>query len=53
VESDMMGEARASQQRLIRRQPAFTVSGFLAATPMREDLARRLGDAMLRAGAPN
>ncbi|MDB5958694.1 adenylate/guanylate cyclase domain-containing protein [Ramlibacter sp.] len=52
VESEMMGEARASQQRLMRRQPAFSVSGFLASTPMGEELATRLGDAMLRAGAP-
>jgi class 3 adenylate cyclase/TolB-like protein len=52
VEAERLGEARATQQRLLRRQPAFSVSGFLGTTPMGEDLAHRFADGLVRAGAP-
>jgi TolB-like protein len=52
VESERLGEAHASQQQLLKRQPSFTVSGFLAATPMGDELAERFAVALLRAGAP-
>ena len=52
VETERLGEARASQQQLLKRQPAFTVGNFLDATPLEEDLARRFADRLLSAGAP-
>jgi adenylate cyclase len=52
VEGERLGEARASQQRLLRRQPAFSVASYLASTPICEDLARRFADGLLQAGAP-
>jgi class 3 adenylate cyclase/tetratricopeptide (TPR) repeat protein len=52
VESERLGEARASQQRLIRRNPAFSVRGFLKATHFQDELARRFCDAFISAGAP-
>lgn len=52
VESERLGEARATQQRLVRRQPSFTVDSFLARAMLPDDLARRFGDAMLSAGLP-
>lgn len=52
VECERLGEARASQQQLMKRQPAFSVNGFLNATPLGEDLARRYADALLSSGVP-
>lgn len=52
VESERLGEARATQQRLLRRQPSFSVASYLAATPICEELGRRFADALLQAGAP-
>jgi tetratricopeptide (TPR) repeat protein len=52
VEGERLGEARATQQRLLRRQPAFSVAGFLAATPICDELAGRFAHALLQAGAP-
>lgn len=52
VEGERLGEARATQQRLLRRQPAFSVASFLAATPICDELAGRFADALLQAGAP-
>lgn len=52
VESERLAEARASQQRLIRRQPAFTVRGFLKATHLHDALAGRFADAFKSAGVP-
>jgi tetratricopeptide (TPR) repeat protein len=52
VDCERLGDARASQQRLLRRQPAFTVRGFLRATPIGEDVAQRMADNLLRAGVP-
>jgi class 3 adenylate cyclase/tetratricopeptide (TPR) repeat protein len=52
VEAERLGEARASQQQLLKRQPAFSVSNFLDGTPLGEDLARRFADRLLSAGAP-
>jgi class 3 adenylate cyclase/tetratricopeptide (TPR) repeat protein len=52
VESERLGEARASQQQLLKRQPAFTVSGFIGSTPLREELEARFADALVQAGAP-
>ena len=52
VECDRLGEARASQQQLLRRQPAFTVSSFLGSTALGEELEGRFADALLQAGAP-
>lgn len=53
VDAERLGEARATQQRLMRRQPAFSIATFLAGTPIQEDLARRFADALLQAGAPS
>jgi adenylate cyclase len=52
VESERLGEARASQQRLIRRNPAFSVRAFLKSTHFEDELARRFSDAFRSAGAP-
>jgi tetratricopeptide (TPR) repeat protein len=52
VESERLGEARASQQRLIRRQPTFSVASFLAATAFEDRLAGRFADSFLAAGVP-
>jgi class 3 adenylate cyclase len=52
VESERLGEARASRQQLLKRQPAFTVSAFIGSTPLREDLEARFADALVQAGAP-
>lgn len=52
VECDRLGEAHASQQQLLKRQPAFTVRGFLGSTPFSEELEARFADALLQAGAP-
>jgi hypothetical protein len=52
VESERLGEARASQQRLIRRQPGFSVASFLAATRFEDQLAGRFADGLLAAGTP-
>jgi class 3 adenylate cyclase/TolB-like protein len=52
VESNRLGEARASQQQLLKRQPAFTVRGFVGSTAMGEELEARFADALLAAGAP-
>ena len=53
VECERLGEAHASQQHLLKRQPAFTVRGFLGSTPMGEPLEARFADALLAAGAPD
>lgn len=52
VESDRLGDARASQQQLLRRQPAFTVRGFIGSTAMCDELEARFIEALLEAGAP-
>jgi class 3 adenylate cyclase len=52
VESERLGEARASQQQLMKRQPAFSVSSFLDATAFDDELARRFADALLSSGTP-
>jgi TolB-like protein/Tfp pilus assembly protein PilF len=52
VESARLGEAHASQQQLLKRQPAFTVRGFLGSTAMHEGLEARFADGLLSAGAP-
>jgi adenylate cyclase len=52
VETERLGEARAAQQRLLTKQPAFAVEAFLAASPLEHELARRYSDALLQAGAP-
>jgi TolB-like protein/Tfp pilus assembly protein PilF len=52
VESERLGEARASQQQLLKRQPAFTVRSFVGSTAMNEDLEGRIAQALLAAGAP-
>lgn len=53
VETGRLDEARATVPRLLTRQPAFTISAFLAASPLDGELARRYADALLRAGAPS
>ena len=52
VEGERLGEARRSQQQLLKRQPAFTVRGFVGSTTMGEELEARFADALLAAGAP-
>ena len=52
VESNRLGEARASQQQLLKRQPAFNVRGFLGSTAMNEELEARFSEGLLEAGAP-
>jgi adenylate cyclase len=52
VETDRLGEARANQQQLLKRQPAFTVGQFVGSTAMRDELEARFADALLQAGAP-
>lgn len=52
VESERLGEARAGQQQLLKRQPTFSVAHFLDATLLSEDLARRFADALFAAGVP-
>ncbi|MBE7366942.1 adenylate/guanylate cyclase domain-containing protein [Ramlibacter pallidus] len=52
VESERLGEARGSQQQLLKRQPAFGVRSFLEATALGDELARRFADALLSAGTP-
>jgi adenylate cyclase len=53
VESERLGEAHATQQQLLKRQPSFSVSGFLKATPMGDALAARFAEGLLQAGAPS
>ncbi len=52
VESERLGEARCSQQQLMKRQPAFSVRAFLNAAPMGDELQERFARALARAGAP-
>jgi tetratricopeptide (TPR) repeat protein len=52
VESGRLGEARASQQQLLKRQPAFAVRSFIGSTALGEDLEARFAEALLEAGAP-
>jgi class 3 adenylate cyclase/TolB-like protein len=52
AECERLGEARAAQQQLLRRQPAFSVKSFLGSTALREDLEARLARALVRAGVP-
>jgi len=52
VEGERLGEARATQQRLMRRQPAFSVADFLATTAIADELAGRFAEGLLQAGAP-
>lgn len=52
VEGGHLGQARASQQQLLKRQPAFSVSGFVGSTPMIEHLEDRFVQALLQAGVP-
>ncbi|MDE2607667.1 MAG: adenylate/guanylate cyclase domain-containing protein [Burkholderiales bacterium] len=52
VESDRLGEARVSQQQLLKRLPAFTVRSFAGSTPMEEMLEARFAQALLQAGVP-
>lgn len=52
VECERLGEARATQQRLMTREPAFNVKTFVDSVPFGEDLAGRFSNALLQAGAP-
>jgi len=52
VESNRLGQARSSQQHLLKRQPAFTVRRFVGSTPMGEELEARFADALQAAGVP-
>ena len=52
VEGERPGEARASRQQLMKRQPAFSVRAFTSAVPMGEELQARFARALARAGAP-
>lgn len=52
VESGRLGEARGSQQQLLKRQPAFTVRNFVGSTALGEDLEARFAEALVEAGAP-
>jgi tetratricopeptide (TPR) repeat protein len=52
VESGRLGEARASQQQMLKRQPAFTVHNFIGSTALNEELEARFAEALLEAGAP-
>ena len=52
VESERPGEARASQQQMLKRQPAFSIKGWMGSTPLREDLEARFARGLLTAGAP-
>lgn len=52
VECKRLGEARGSQQQLLKRHPAFTVRSFLGSTAMNENLEARVVQALLEAGAP-
>jgi class 3 adenylate cyclase/tetratricopeptide (TPR) repeat protein len=52
VETERLGEARVAQQRLMRRQPSFSVASFLAGTAMCEELASRFAEGLLQAGTP-
>jgi adenylate cyclase len=50
VESERLGQARASQQQLFKKQPAFSVRTFTESTPMAEELQARFARALVRAG---
>jgi adenylate cyclase len=52
VECERLGEARAAQQQLLKRQPAFTIRAFLGSTPLTEDLEVRFARSLTRAGVP-
>lgn len=52
VEAERLGEARATQQRLMRRQPSFSVASFLVGTALCDELASRFADGLLQAGTP-
>jgi adenylate cyclase len=52
VESERLGEARASRQQLLKRQPAFTVRHFSGSTAMHGELEGRYERALLEAGCP-
>ena len=52
VECERMGEARAGQQQLLKRLPAFSVANFLASNALCDALQDRFARALLRAGVP-
>ena len=52
VETERLGEARASRQQLLKRQPAFTVRSFSGSTAMNGELEGRFERALLEAGCP-
>ncbi|HEY0824678.1 MAG TPA: hypothetical protein VGD76_12880, partial [Ramlibacter sp.] len=52
VEGERLGEARGTQQQLMKRQPAFTVRAFTTAVPMGDEMQARFARALARAGTP-
>lgn len=52
VESERLGEARAAQQQLLRRQPAFTVRRFVGSMAMDSQLEGRFAEGLRKAGVP-
>jgi adenylate cyclase len=52
VECDRLGEARAAQQQLLKRQPAFNVKAFMGSSALHETLEARMAHALVRAGVP-
>lgn len=52
VEAERLGEARAAQQQLLRRHPAFTVQGFVGSMAMDPHLEGRFAEGLHKAGVP-
>ena len=46
VELESLGEARAAQQQMMKRQPAFNLKAFAGSSPMREELEARFTRAL-------
>ena len=52
VELESLGEARAAQQQMMKRQPAFNLKAFAGSSPMAEEQEARFSRALARAGVP-
>jgi adenylate cyclase len=52
VECEQLGDARAAQQQLLKRQPAFNVRAFIGSSALHETLEARMARALARAGVP-
>jgi adenylate cyclase len=52
VDCNRLGDARAAQQQLLKRQPAFSLKSFAGSSALHEHLEARMARALARAGVP-